>query len=99
MSSSSVTLLPASRWADQKPDYSALASLYICEHGDGYVVIARAPGRVNLMGRHIDHQGGHVNMMAIDRAIHVVAGLRSDRLVRIANVNFAVFGGREFSLD
>ena len=53
--------------------------------GDGRVVIARAPGRVNLMGRHIDHEGGDVNVMAIDREILLVAQARDDSAVVLAN--------------
>ncbi len=40
------------------------------------VVISRAPGRVNLMGRHVDHRGGYVNVMAISRELLVAASPR-----------------------
>ncbi|MEX2757026.1 MAG: NTP transferase domain-containing protein [Candidatus Sigynarchaeota archaeon] len=43
--------------------------------------IARAPGRVNLMGRHVDHRGGDVNMIAIDREVIVVAAPREDPVI------------------
>ena len=36
----------------------------------------RSPGRINLMGRHIDHQGGTVNVMAVNREIIMVAAPR-----------------------
>ena len=43
---------------------------------DEKVCIVRAPGRVNLMGRHVDHRGGMTNFLAIDRETLAVVGLR-----------------------
>lgn len=77
----------------------SLLSLHLQRFGDQSVVIARAPGRVNIMGRHIDHQGGHVNMIAIDRDLHVVVGLRSDRWAYLQNLRPDAFPPREFRLD
>lgn len=48
---------------------------------DGKVCIVRAPGRVNLMGRHVDHRGGSTNFLAIDRETLAVAGPRGDNNV------------------
>ena len=45
---------------------------------DDKVCIVRAPGRVNLMGRHVDHRGGMTNFLAIDRETVAVVGLRDD---------------------
>ena len=40
---------------------------------DKKVVITRAPGRVNLMGRHVEHRGGNVNVISIDKEVICVA--------------------------
>ncbi|HOF86586.1 MAG TPA: NTP transferase domain-containing protein, partial [Armatimonadota bacterium] len=68
-------------------------------YGDGAVVIARAPSRVNLMGRHVDHQGGMNNHVALDRDLFIVAGRREDRRVHIANLDARHFAERAFTLD
>ncbi len=65
---------------------------------DKKVVIVRAPGRINLMGRHIDHRGGAVNVMAIDRDVIFVAAPRNDDRVLLSNVDPKTFPDREFSI-
>jgi len=77
----------------------SLLHLHLQRFGDQPVVVARAPGRVNIMGRHVDHQGGHVNMIAIDRDVHAVVGLRTDRQVCLQNLRPKAFPPREFGLD
>jgi N-acetylgalactosamine kinase len=47
--------------------------------------IIRVPGRINLMGRHVDHRGGDVNMVAIDREIICIASGRLDDEIRAYN--------------
>lgn len=42
----------------QKERYIVLLERFISAYGDKKVLITRAPGRLNLMGRHIDHRGG-----------------------------------------
>lgn len=42
-----------------------------------------APGRVNLLGEHVDYNDGPVLPAAIDRAVHLSVIPRRDRLVRL----------------
>lgn len=62
------------------------------------VIIARAPGRINLMGRHVDHRGGYVNPMAISREVVLVASPREDDVVTLRNLKPDEFPRREFSI-
>ncbi|MCG3178113.1 MAG: Galactokinase [Phycisphaerae bacterium] len=65
---------------------------------DAEVIVVRAPGRINLMGRHVDHRGGHVNVMAINREVVMVAGPRTDDTVRMTHVQAGQFPDQEFSI-
>src|SRR5436190_1868038 len=46
-------------------------------------VVVRAPGRVNLIGEHIDYHGGPVLPAAISLAIYVAASRRTDGVKRL----------------
>jgi galactokinase len=50
--------------------------------------IARAPGRVNLIGEHTDYNDGFVLPMAIDRAIWLAFRPRDDSTVRLFSSDF-----------
>lgn len=67
--------------------------------GQRPVAIFRSPGRINLMGRHIDHQGGPVNVMAVNREIILVAAPRSDDTVSLANTQPAQFLEQSFQVS
>lgn len=56
--------------------------------GRGPVVVARAPGRVNLIGGHTDYNDGFVLPTTIDRGVYVGLRRRSDTRVRLHSVHF-----------
>ncbi len=62
------------------------------------VVLTRAPGRINLLGRHIDHRGGYVNVMAINREVVMAAGPREDDTVTLVNQQASEFPRRQFRI-
>ena len=82
--------------------------LSVCQDALGYaaeimgpdegVLIVRSPGRVNVMGRHIDHQGGHCNLMTIGYETVMVVHARADDRICLYNVDRDQFGTREFSI-
>ena len=63
--------------------------------GTGEPFVCRVPGRVNLMGEHLDYNGLPVLPMAIDRAIYLAFAPNRDGIFRLANQNRA-FGEATF---
>lgn len=51
-------------------------------------LLARAPGRVNLIGEHTDYNDGFVLPAAIDRVIYIAARPRADRAVYLVSTDF-----------
>lgn len=79
--------------------YKTLLSRFDETFGKGeQAVISRSPGRINLMGKHTDHQGGYANVMAINREILCMASPRSDDTVCIANTD-PLFRKASFSIS
>jgi galactokinase len=73
------------------------ASLFTREFGSEASHLARAPGRVNLIGEHIDYAGLAVLPMAIQRELRVLFKPRSDTRIRMCNVD-PQFGSRSFAI-
>ncbi len=62
------------------------------------VFLVRSPGRVNAMGRHIDHQGGDCNLMTIGYETLMLVRPRRDDRIRLFNLDRERFGDYEFSI-
>lgn len=60
-------------------------------------LFVRSPGRINLIGEHIDYNNLSVLPMAIGRHVRLLVRPRQDARVRIASLS-AGFGAREFQL-
>ncbi|MGL5989728.1 galactokinase [Cetobacterium sp.] len=58
-----------------------------------------APGRVNLIGEHIDYNGGKVFPTALDFGTYAVLKKRDDKVFRMYSENFKDLGIIEFNLD
>ncbi|KAA0221036.1 MAG: galactokinase [Planctomycetota bacterium] len=66
----------------------AARSGFQCAFGSSPEVVARAPGRVNLIGDHTDYTGGFVLPIAIDRATFVAAARSTDGRFRARSSAF-----------
>ncbi|MCR4672545.1 MAG: galactokinase [Lachnospiraceae bacterium] len=58
-----------------------------------------APGRVNLIGEHIDYNGGHVFPCALSMGTYAAARKRNDRKLMFCSANYPELGIVEGSLD
>ncbi len=56
--------------------------------GKGDILMARAPGRVNLIGEHTDYNEGFVLPVAVDREVRVLGQRRPDDRVVVYSANF-----------
>lgn len=91
------------RWYGAHPAqslYTKVLAAFAQRFGpESRTAVFRSPGRINLLGRHIDHQGGSVNVLAINREIILAAAPRTDDLVRLVNVDGAQFAEHHFRLS
>lgn len=71
--------------------------VFVEQFGDEPEVIARAPGRVNLIGEHTDYNDGFVLPVAIDREVLVAVRATNDDRGHLYAANFR--RGTEFPLD
>ncbi|XP_022100857.1 N-acetylgalactosamine kinase-like isoform X1 [Acanthaster planci] len=78
-----VTQVPSA----QKERYKSLRNLFIERFGSEPAFFTRAPGRVNLIGEHIDYCGYSVLPMAIQQDILIAAGPNSDQMLVFKNTN------------
>jgi N-acetylgalactosamine kinase len=60
--------------------------------------IVRSPGRLNVMGRHVDHQGGNCNLMTIGFETLLAVHPRDDDMVCLYHVDEKNFASTSFSI-
>ena len=70
------------------------------QFGDRQCILTRAPGRLNIMGRHVDHQGGHGNMIALKRDVYMAIAPRTeDQKVCLKSIHPEIFPDDEFYIN
>ena len=70
-------------------------SLFVENFGYTPHIVAKSPGRINLIGEHTDYNLGFVLPAAIDKAAYVAIARRDDQLVRL----FAKDLGEHYQVD
>lgn len=63
------------------------------------VFLVRAPGRLNLMGRHIDHRGGIVNPIGLSVELIAAVAPRNDDIINAHNVEMQKYTPRQFRIS
>ena len=69
-------------------DIKVLKEEFIKMHGQGEVRSFHSPGRVNLIGEHIDYNGGYVFPCALEFGTFACVREREDNKVTLASTNF-----------
>jgi galactokinase len=67
---------------------SAVVRAFEARFGEAPPWVARAPGRVNLIGEHTDYNDGFVLPMAIERAVWIALRPRDDASVSVHSLDF-----------
>lgn len=78
--------------------YKSLAAAFKSKYGAAPQFIARAPGRVNLIGEHVDYSGYAVLPMAIEQDVAIACSPRDAPIINIANVDSVKYEDRQHPL-
>lgn len=65
-----------------------LKEQFIKLYGEGEIRTFHSPGRVNLIGEHIDYNGGYVFPCALEFGTYGLVRERNDNIVNLASTNF-----------
>ena len=76
-------------------DLADLVTAYTALYGEKPSLVFRAPGRVNLLGEHVDYNAGPVLPAAIDRAVYMAASANTSGIMQL----FARDLGEEVSIS
>jgi N-acetylgalactosamine kinase len=90
--------IPAAATETARRRYETIKAAFVERFGSAPEAYARSPGRVNLIGEHIDYEGYGVLPMAL--AVDTVVAVRRgcDQLV-VCNVDAAKYPEKVFSVD
>lgn len=84
----------------EKENLKKLIGKYIEKCGNEEdIILIRVPARINLLGTHIEHRGGYINTLAIDKNLWCVAGRRKDRRVFIYDFEEEKYPEQIFEID
>ena len=84
---------------ERRHAYRTTLLRFAAEFGDHrHAILVRSPGRINLMGRHIDYQGGRCNLMAVNQEVLMVVAPRDDDRIELRNVQPDLFPNASVSL-
>lgn len=89
---------PSSSYPDGERMAALLAEFrdtFGCDAG----VVVRVPGRVNLIGEHVDYCGYAVHPMAIEQDVLVAVTRATDSKIVLRNSDGAAYGGFECAAD
>ncbi|XP_047451288.1 N-acetylgalactosamine kinase [Mugil cephalus] len=81
-----------------------LKNIFESKYGESPLFYACAPGRVNLIGEHIDYCGYSVLPMAIEQSILAAVSVNTSETIRLANTNpdytdFTVSCSEDITID
>ncbi len=69
--------------------YGRLKNMQLPEEFEKYNYLSIAPGRVNILGEHIDYNGGSVLPAAIDRYVYLGANKASKNIIKITALDLS----------
>ncbi len=65
----------------------AISARFLRDHGGPAPRWFFAPGRINLVGAHLDYNGGDVLPMAVDRGVYAAVRMRADQRIRLCSLD------------
>src|SRR5262245_63042515 len=74
----------------RQPLLDAISARFLREFGGPQPRLFFAPGRINLLGAHLDYNGGDVLPMAVDRGIYVAIRARDDGAIRLRSLDLGL---------
>ncbi len=87
-------------WSERRSAFQVLLNSASQRFGlRALTFLVRSPGRLNLMGRHIDHQGGFVHPIALPREILLTVQPREDDWVSVHHAQPKAFPSHAFRLS